>query len=681
MYKKNKKSGFTLMELMVFLLFLSIVFAAATPIITKRIKLPQKVYHGRYICYRDSDGVLREARFNSTRMLPSEPVTECSFTPPKNASMFKIELVGAGAGGINYSDIVEDNDIREGTFSYRNGSYQYVGDRYANLTNGQIRAFLLGKSYRISQKTGVGGVGQNIYSQLADANYEDFTYDYVPSAPEKIYDVDGVTVADQILRRAKTRIKALYSSKFGSFSTRNCYRKVNWLDDDIDNERSDCYIAYDNNLVTDVDNTIKIDPGLRVVKASGFYTVVGDAGDSNNGVNIRESKQRYIYVEGKVPFKDTSNNDIPLDSTIGYLNSLFGSYLIKGSTGTAGATCGGWKYSDPEDGNSYLLTDAAAASLSHSGVYYGENGGDVERYAAIRIYNSCFTNQTRSTGGKGGWIATDLEAASSSQVYASTASGREGITPAQGYIVPYTHYLTLPADYAITGVKSFGITEDSNNPGDMIPGIGIETDLNIKHYKIGESGTSAADAKTYYVPSLGSDCKFSIPSGGPAVEYSNATQFLIKDLESSLAVGLTCNSGNLRLVGTGGKYNVTLKEETYNPFDYIDIYNQQVDLSGIPSEYKVEPKTPSIPYTNSSIFNKFRSGIFDQIGLGGKGSIITDKCTAPKGSYKLSNIYNGVFESGSGSRISIPGEECNPEEDIAKTKAQPGRGGAVIISW
>lgn len=679
MYKKNKKSGFTLMELMVFLLFLSIVFAAATPIITKRIKLPQKVYHGRYICYRDSDGVLREARFNSTRMLPSEPVTECSFTPPKNASMFKIELVGAGAGGINYSDIVEDNDIREGTFSYRNGSYQYVGDRYANLTNGQIRAFLLGKSYRISQKTGVGGVGQNIYSQLADANFDNFTYDYVPTALVKCYNPDG-TICEQVLRAAKARIRSLYASKFGTYSTRNCATSVGWLDGAVSGEDSECYIAYDDHLVSYVDDVISVTPGLRVVKGSDFYSITGEAGDSNNGVNIRESKQRYIYVEGKVPFKDTSNNDIPLDSTIGYLNSLFGSYLIKGSTGTAGATCGGWKYSDPEDGNSYLLSSPEMASLSHSGVYYGENGGDVERYAAIKIYDKCFTNAVRSTGSKGGWIATDLEAASSSQVYASTASGREGITPAKGAWAPYTSGANTAAAF-ITGAKSFRITEDSNNPGDMIPGIGIETDLNIKHYKIGESGSSAADAKTYYVPSLESDCKFSIPSGGPAVEYSNATPFLIKDLESSLAVGLTCNSGNLRLVGTGGKYNVTLKEETYNPFDYIDIYNQQVDLSGIPSEYKVEPKTPSIPYTNSSIFNKFRSGIFDQIGLGGMGSIITDKCTAPKGSYKLSNIYNGVFESGSGSRIAIPGEECNPEEDIAKTKAQPGRGGAVIISW
>ena len=54
MLNKKTKSGFTLIELMVFFIFISLIMAAATPIITKRVKnIPLKFNHGKFICYDD----------------------------------------------------------------------------------------------------------------------------------------------------------------------------------------------------------------------------------------------------------------------------------------------------------------------------------------------------------------------------------------------------------------------------------------------------------------------------------------------------------------------------------------------------------------------------------------------------------------------------------------------------
>ena len=106
MKKLKLKSGFTLVELMVFFIFISLLMAAATPIITKRVKnLPIKIHHGKFVCYGD-----RYEYYNATKLISSG--AGCKFTPPKRATLFKIELVGGGAGGYSYTQFWEDNDTR-----------------------------------------------------------------------------------------------------------------------------------------------------------------------------------------------------------------------------------------------------------------------------------------------------------------------------------------------------------------------------------------------------------------------------------------------------------------------------------------------------------------------------------------------------------------------------------------
>lgn len=188
---KKLKTGFTLVELMVFFMFISLLLAAATPIITKRIKdIPTRIYHGKYVCYRNSAGNLVEEYYNTTRIVASKEVAQCNFEPPKKAALYKIELVGAGAGGFQYiptdiNDLAWDSseqkvityDVKKGTMDPPKPTDLSAGgsSAFAYPTGQMIQGLLEGKTYRITTKTGAGGDGGDVtvtYVPALDVNIE-----------------------------------------------------------------------------------------------------------------------------------------------------------------------------------------------------------------------------------------------------------------------------------------------------------------------------------------------------------------------------------------------------------------------------------------------------------------------------------------------------------------------------
>lgn len=153
MKKLKLKSGFTLVELMVFFIFISLLMAAATPIITKRVKnLPIKIHHGKFVCYGD-----RYEYYNATKLISSG--AGCKFTPPKRATLFKIELVGGGAGGYSYTQFWEDNDTRTGGYDLKSGHY---GDGYTDPTDGQLRYILENAPFTWATKSTGGTSGDSV---------------------------------------------------------------------------------------------------------------------------------------------------------------------------------------------------------------------------------------------------------------------------------------------------------------------------------------------------------------------------------------------------------------------------------------------------------------------------------------------------------------------------------------
>lgn len=105
---KSKKRAFTLIEVMLLLVVLSLVFASSTSVITRKHKLkPRRSVHGTYICYRNwQDGALHEIMYSGKSLLfDRNNITECRFEAPKAASYLYVQLIGGGGAGgnANYS--------------------------------------------------------------------------------------------------------------------------------------------------------------------------------------------------------------------------------------------------------------------------------------------------------------------------------------------------------------------------------------------------------------------------------------------------------------------------------------------------------------------------------------------------------------------------------------------------
>lgn len=108
MQNKNRL-GFTLIEVMLLLLVVSLIFASSTSVITRKHKLkPRRTVHGQYICYRNrDDGNLHEIMYSGRSMLRDrnqtlDPTfTQCSFEAPKAAPYLYVQVIGGGGAGGN----------------------------------------------------------------------------------------------------------------------------------------------------------------------------------------------------------------------------------------------------------------------------------------------------------------------------------------------------------------------------------------------------------------------------------------------------------------------------------------------------------------------------------------------------------------------------------------------------
>ena len=99
---KHNKEAFTLVEVMLLLVVLSLVFASSVSLITRKHKLkPRRSVHGQYICFREPEtGVLRQVKYSGKSLLQDQrEIDKCTFEAPSNSSYMYIMLVGAGGAG------------------------------------------------------------------------------------------------------------------------------------------------------------------------------------------------------------------------------------------------------------------------------------------------------------------------------------------------------------------------------------------------------------------------------------------------------------------------------------------------------------------------------------------------------------------------------------------------------
>ena len=185
----QSKRGFSLVEVMILFTVLAVAMAAALPIITKKSKpVPTKARHGVYRCIALSNGRYLEETYNSFRRIKSnDRATSCNFRVP-NASIYKIDLFSAGAGGTKYmayKPVLNDNRsaqfnmsdaanyARTGTLSFSNQTATSSRkDMPYQLTDENIRLALKDEhiiTTGYSADAGKGGDATYQYQSPADA--------------------------------------------------------------------------------------------------------------------------------------------------------------------------------------------------------------------------------------------------------------------------------------------------------------------------------------------------------------------------------------------------------------------------------------------------------------------------------------------------------------------------------
>ncbi len=134
MFTTNCKKifAYTLAEMLVVLVILSVVLLAAPPLTKKLFKLKAtEKRHGRFECYRDANNVIMQYKVDGSNV--TEPIAAtnqnvgCVFNPPSNALYIMIHAVGGGGAG--YSDIgtiTDSNNKRENISATTYLSYSSV---------------------------------------------------------------------------------------------------------------------------------------------------------------------------------------------------------------------------------------------------------------------------------------------------------------------------------------------------------------------------------------------------------------------------------------------------------------------------------------------------------------------------------------------------------------------------
>lgn len=705
MKKNNFKYAFTLVELMVFFIFISLLLAASTPIITKRVKnLPIKHHHGKFVCYGNS-----YEYYNSSRLVSSG--SGCKFTPPKRASLFKIELVGGGAGGCEYSDWGEDMETRSGGYNIPGGHY---GDGYTDLQDGVLYDMLYnapfiyavegtdgkpGKNTEARTYTGVGSPKMTLNGACAGTCWSPTAYDCEKTGTRKKTDANGNYVKDEegnYVYEEYTYTSTCYTTQAedNMLSYPTCSSCRSYENQLYSIQRS---IMNSTNCDTDdwcynIATTAFADPfraqADSVGRPNSFGTIDNFSTLSEaTGYGARGGYGQDFYIEGNIDFCDYSKggtcpskdsneykrvmggvlefkNGQIMDngkkcleekctlSTSGtgvktYLENLFGTYLVKGTTSAPGS-CAGWgtiKYKEHPN---------TKVGSSKSTYMHGQDGDDVLHYDALKTWGEkCTTNAQRAKGGEGGWYQD-----TGSIIYGTNGTNLGGT-------LRKAHDAS---DYGIINNSSPWPAKEGAKR-DRIPSLTTSTTLNVRWHEVGAGG-GAASYKIAYVSNIDKDCVFNVASGGPAI-IKGMSEAQVESIHDGLTTSLTCNEGTLRLTAEGGQYDTSTSITTYSGFDYMT----SAGVFTNPSTFTTSTSGGASPFSPKDVYTKYIIGKYG-FGAGGRGTEITDSCTKPYGEWSVDRVYyDGIDKS---DHQTWPQEPCN---GVSTSSAESGSPGVIIISW
>ena len=616
--KQMLNRGFSLVEVMLIFLICSLILAASVPFITRKSRaIPSKISHGMYRCYSNGTNFTEEY-YNSYSMVSSNNVAECKFKIPASATVFKIDLIGAGAGGHEYYKVEDSAESLSGQYNLYNG---FSGEAYQSPSDMELKKYFSGLRVKLCLYAPNAQAGQNLkYSRFSPSNF------------------NCRGIVNQISANNK-QISTLRSDK-KNFESNKAQIKVlesaNTKLTEASKMAAEYASKYENNmqndfLTNDLNNyCVSQGWGEGIVIASESRTIKGGSGGKGGYINVTfDISEKDVNINGDINAKQTFEQ---------YLLGLLSKDYLKGACPTMKCS---EKTFQPKTKTSLVSIGMAPGTyevpnnISDTGIYAGKNGADIEYLAAIKTPDGIVTHTTPSTGGE----------AAALQVYTESIN-------------------ELPGSAGENATSKL-----TNSCKEILPYISISTNINIKEHYTGHGG-GAGDYKTIYSYGLSGDednnCHITISHGGAPAQFGVEPK---EDLSTSIVCGDYHKSVN------GGSYKLSsVNKKSYHLVQY---------LSSIPAMFKTTPESGDKSKYNTNVFwLKYKVPAMN-IGAGGDGSGIIDKCTEPHGTYNytLNNGYRGNSKYDKSEDFNFNRNCTNDSTFVSNIPATKGQGGGVVIVW
>lgn len=690
---KNKKQGFSLIEVMILFTLLAVILAASMPILTKKSNpIPRRVPHGVYRCYANQEGNIIEELYNANGLVDTKNLgqAQCRFTVP-TASVYTIELYGAGAGGTKYAEMtptLSQDEDREFTLANAVDYDKSPEEKYINppgsgykLTDRVIQDAFKGQQVIISafsQNAGKGGTAKAVFYSPSNIRCNNSSLSNIPI--DKLY-IDPFknkfSYNDNDIVPVKTKDGS--NNNYDHFQTQvDWYCKIASMDEYTQRQG-----LYNSTGWKTVSQWMSQAPdGLTCDDSGkGCFHYVGSPREvvENGGFGGLGTFSNLSYTLPESPIVTSSASEkfpyvISIGSIFGNAHDDYGFYTA--SCNNNGACTQKEIPTRGEDGNNDTegakhidFTSAILNTYPVEGkLLKADNGASVERRLAWQRADNkklfMFGNKLPASGGKGGTI----------QVTSSTA-GLPNFNNVNAVINllnrNYLWKLNANSDNLdgvnaegvdTTGTNSYGINfsiSASNKGISQTPSISIKSKMLEKHYKLGMPGSNG-QKRTFKVSSLGKSCTLHVAQGGEPLDYVNLlsnkkTQDEIKSIarekESKLNTSMRCTDGNdltFQDSAEGGKYNLSLYEPA--PFVWKDGDKLGKEYTVSANDAVVQPNNPIdsiFGHAYKKLFSKLyvsdiTSLLNYNISYGGAGSTLSDSCTVPKGITKIDLVTTKI---------------------------------------
>lgn len=217
---KHKTPGYTLAEMLMVMLIVSLMILALPPVTKKVYKTTTtRKYHGRFECYRNAAGQIVQVKTTEGVTPPAAPtvVTKCSLELPSNSIYVLIHAIGGGGGGayvsaapVDGSATIVDESYQGNTLpnlwptwlkELRNNGYQFPNNTpnlmdnytvatgkvatlqygFAGLQGERISMFFsrLDSNIKIEMTPGSGGAAGTSYASYSGGNGTDTVVNFI----------------------------------------------------------------------------------------------------------------------------------------------------------------------------------------------------------------------------------------------------------------------------------------------------------------------------------------------------------------------------------------------------------------------------------------------------------------------------------------------------------------------